>query len=161
MPVEALKVEEITLKLCKKCYTEKPRYEFHKQAKSKDGRHAWCKECKRKYDLERRKRSTKRRGPHVSTEDARRIHHMFNIENKTIEQIRRLFDCKWSKATIERYAFRNGNGKDEPSGVIMLSNAVVAERPAVVWEDGNGTVSIVYSQAELAERISKAFPLEA
>lgn len=37
------------MKACSKCGTEKPLVEYVKQAASRDGKHPWCKDCRREY----------------------------------------------------------------------------------------------------------------
>lgn len=42
------------MKICSKCGVEKPKTEFHKNKKSKDGLASWCKECNKSNAFERR-----------------------------------------------------------------------------------------------------------
>jgi len=48
-------------KVCSKCQQEKPLSEFHNNSNSKDGKHWWCKQCRKEYRQTERGREVDRR----------------------------------------------------------------------------------------------------
>lgn len=45
-------MEEMKTKVCRKCGKTLPISDFHKNKKSSDGLHSYCKECHKEYNLE-------------------------------------------------------------------------------------------------------------
>jgi len=89
------------MKQCKRCLHRKPKSEFCKSSRLKDGLQTWCKQCINEYKRERR---TKSRTPEQKAEYKRRA----ELSRLALASLKRCTECKEIKPLSEFWRGSSG-----------------------------------------------------